>query len=66
MARMLEKIIVHIGAEKTGTTTIQELLYLNREALRGLGYAYLNSPGRSDSRNIATLCTDQDIVEDES
>ncbi len=34
------KFILHIGAHKTGTTTIQEFCALNRDALRSVGLIY--------------------------
>lgn len=37
--------IIHIGAEKTGTTTLQEFLHLNREQLSAGGVHYPRTPG---------------------
>jgi hypothetical protein len=35
-----KRIILHIGTHKTGTTTLQDALYLNREKLLEQGYCY--------------------------
>ncbi|MEM9399510.1 MAG: hypothetical protein AAF984_04830 [Verrucomicrobiota bacterium] len=39
------KCILHIGTEKTATTTIQEFLHLNRRKLLQMGYLYTKSAG---------------------
>ena len=41
----MKKAYLHIGVEKTGTTTIQSFLAKNREALRVEGYLYPIAPG---------------------
>lgn len=48
------KAILHIGTEKTGTTTIQAFLDLNRDKLANQGIAYLRSPGPRNNRKLAT------------
>jgi hypothetical protein len=57
-------LYIHIGTEKTGSTTIQECLYKNREILYKNEIYYLNSPGKIDSRNIATYCMDDAVIDD--
>lgn len=47
------KLIIHIGTEKTGTTSIQELFHINREFLIHQGYYYLRSPGERNHRALA-------------
>jgi len=39
------ELFLHIGTDKTGTTTIQKFLDVNREALRKRGYLVPMSPG---------------------
>ncbi|MFN2138111.1 MAG: hypothetical protein ACK2UK_19300 [Candidatus Promineifilaceae bacterium] len=58
------RAVVHIGTEKTGTTTIQNFLHLNREALQKQGVAYLRSPGPVKNRDLATFCMDEDSVDE--
>ena len=38
-------LVLHIGSGKTGTTSIQNFLHLNRERLAELGHLYPKSPG---------------------
>ena len=47
------KAIIHIGTEKTGTTTIQHFLHKNRQALKHRGIAYLRTPGLKNQRKLA-------------
>lgn len=42
---MLKEVILHIGAEKTGTTSIQEFLVLNRSALESAGVCFSRAFG---------------------
>lgn len=58
------KLILHIGTEKTGTTTIQEFLDINREQLDRQGIAFLRSPGLTNHRKIATYSLDADHIDD--
>lgn len=48
-----ERIWLHIGAEKTGTTSIQGCLKLNREKLRGEGVLFPRSPGNFNHTALA-------------
>lgn len=50
------QIVVHIGTEKTGTTTLQSALNSADSRLRANGIAYLPTPGRADSRALAAAC----------
>lgn len=45
------KAVIHIGTPKSGTTTIQSFLALNRDALRAQGFRY--EP--FDTRNVAQM-----------
>ncbi|WP_111747861.1 hypothetical protein [Salinisphaera orenii] len=47
------RVIIHIGTEKTGTTTLQETLGKNRKALRKAGIAYLAGPKLKNARDLA-------------
>jgi hypothetical protein len=50
------RVIVHIGTEKTGTTTIQELMVRNREALGERGFHVVRCAGRANHRAIPAYC----------
>lgn len=58
------KALVHIGTEKTGTTTIQHFLHQNRDKLREQGIAYLRSPGPVKNRDLATYCMSNNNVDE--
>jgi len=45
-------LVLHIGTEKTGTTTIQEFLYLNRQLLKDQGIAYPDSIGKRNHMQL--------------
>lgn len=49
-------LILHIGTEKTGTTTIQEFLHLNRNLLANEGIYFPKSIGMRNHRPLASLC----------
>lgn len=51
------KVIVHIGTEKTGSTSIQKYLYQNRRRLNKAGFHYLQSGAARNSRALASFCT---------
>lgn len=46
------RFIIHIGTEKTGTTTLQHVLAKNRELLEYSGVYYLTTPQRIESRGM--------------
>ena len=52
--RKLKKIILHIGPEKTGTTTIQGVFHELRHLLAEKGIFYLSDPGRP-AANLTAL-----------
>lgn len=58
------KAVLHIGAEKTGTTALQAFLADNRAALPAEGYAYLQSAGLPYNRKLATYCFNEDRSDD--
>ncbi len=59
------RFLIHIGTEKTGTTTLQEFLHVNRKRLKQNGICYLNTGGRTNNRKIATYCMASDRVDDQ-
>ena len=58
------KFILHIGAEKTGTTSIQQHLYSNRDALQKAGYHLLQSAGTHNQRALAAYALDDEEPDD--
>ena len=58
------KAIVHIGTEKTGTTTIQNFLYQNRRKFRAAGYHFLQSAGAQNNRALPAYCIGDDTFDD--
>ena len=50
------RAILHIGIEKTGTTSIQRYLYKNRHKLGSAGYHVLQSCGKYESRALPAAC----------
>lgn len=55
---MSKKLILHIGTEKTGTTSIQEYLLENKEVLSKQGFFIPVTPSSSapNHRKLATAC----------
>jgi hypothetical protein len=58
------KAIVHIGTEKTGTTSIQEFLYQNRKKLKAAGFHFIQSAGEQNNRILPAYCIDDDKPDD--
>jgi hypothetical protein len=56
--------ILHIGLEKTGTTTIQNFLNDNRDQLYGYGYFYSKAMGEPDNRRLGVAAYNQDRRDD--
>ena len=50
--------IIHMGAAKTGSTTLQEFFHLNRARLRAAGVLYPASPGARQHGLLAECCID--------
>ncbi len=61
---MKKTLYIHIGTEKTGSTTIQKCLSINRTLLSENGISYLKSPGSENSRKLAAFCMDFNNVDD--
>lgn len=51
------RAIVHIGTEKTGTTSIQEYLYLNRKELKKAGFHLVQSAGKGNNWMLPAFCS---------
>ena len=51
------KAIVHIGTEKTGTSSIQSYLYLNRKKLKKSGFHVIQSAGKLNNWLLPAFCS---------
>ena len=58
------RAIIHIGTEKTGTTTLQHALQVNRDVLSAQGIHYLTTPGRTESRAFPAACLNDTANDD--
>ena len=58
------KSFLHIGTEKTGTTTLQEFFHLNRDRLRRQGYIYTKSAGEKNNRGLSVAAYAPDKRDD--
>ncbi len=58
------KIVLHIGTEKTGTTSIQEFLNLNHILLMSQGFYFLQSPGNKNNRKLPAALLRPDRFDD--
>ena len=58
------KAIVHIGTEKTGTTSIQSFLYQNRSKLNVAGFHILQGAGKENNRAVPAYCIDEASPDD--
>lgn len=57
----MKKLILHIGCEKTGTTSIQNTLAANRYTLENkYGYYYPTSLGHKNHTKLAIYCCNED------
>ena len=55
---------LHVGIEKTGTTSIQSFLANNREALQRSGVAYPRSPGHANHIKLNAYAMNDDKIDD--
>ncbi len=51
----MNKLIVHIGLPKTGTSTLQKFLALNHEALREQGYSYPDTSHNFENEEVGEV-----------
>lgn len=59
----MQRLVLHIGTEKTGTSTIQRFLHSNRDRLLADGWTLPRSLGEPDQRQLAALCNDDAFVD---
>ena len=55
---------MHIGTEKTGTTSIQNYLYLNQKKLKSSGFHFIQSAGTTNNRALPSFCMNEDRFDD--
>lgn len=60
----MRRAILHIGTEKTGTTSIQHVLSSSREALIERGFAYSRSAGNRNHLRLAAYAGDPPRVDE--
>jgi len=60
----MKKLFLHIGTEKTGTTSIQHFLHKNKKALFDNGYHLLECGGEKNHRAIPSCCMLDDDFDD--
>jgi len=58
------RIIVHIGAEKTGTSSVQQFLTQNREKLKSAGYLYPTAQGYESHMSLPAACQNDAVRDD--
>lgn len=58
------KLIVHIGTEKTGTTTLQGALFKSKEELKKYGIHFLQCAGKRNNRALASYCLSDNKISD--
>jgi hypothetical protein len=61
---LIPKCFLHIGTEKTGTTTIQNFLAKNRDALLSQGIIYPSAPGEQNHMALAAFCLEDSKIDD--
>jgi hypothetical protein len=57
------RAIVHVGLEKTGTTSIQQTLNNNRHRLRKVGFLFPRSPGKTNHTRLVAACLDVGVAD---
>jgi hypothetical protein len=60
---MGKRALIHIGMEKTGTTSLQAFFAANRDLLKANGVAYLRSPGIKNHLKLVTYCLNINVVD---
>jgi hypothetical protein len=61
---MSRKLILHIGSEKTGTTSLQESFYTNRNLLMKNGFYIPEKIGLKNNKELVLLCLDEGKYDD--
>lgn len=57
---MKQRLVIHIGIEKTGTTSLQHYLYLNEARLAAHGIGLLHGAGVPNNRQLAHYASAQE------
>lgn len=57
------RAIIHVGTEKTGTTSLQAALADNREMLRGHGILFPISPGKKNHTRLVAASEDNGVID---
>lgn len=57
---MKRNVILHLGAEKTGSTSLQNFMHLNSDQLNDKGFHYCESLGRPNNRRLCLYAMDRD------
>ena len=60
------RLYLHVGGEKTGTTTIQEFCRANRASLNELGYLYPHSLGISNHLKLTAYALNDENFQDDT
>lgn len=63
MDHQKRRAVVHIGHEKTGSTSLQYTLDEDREALCEAGFLFPKSPGRYNHTNLVVACQNEGVVD---
>ena len=61
---MAQRLILHIGTEKTGTTALQHWLARHKHRLQHAGIALATMLGPTNHRRLPTSCFDLDRIDD--
>lgn len=59
------RIIIHVGAEKTGSSAIQYCLRHIQDQLHAKGFHFAKSPGEMNNRELASCCIDTGFDDDQ-
>ncbi|MBE3829324.1 hypothetical protein HJ140_09590 [Vibrio parahaemolyticus] len=51
----MKKLVLHIGTEKTGTTSIQSMLSQNRQRFKAQGFHVLECAGEENHRLLPSI-----------
>lgn len=58
------RVYLHIGVEKTGTSSIQQFLRINRDALKEAGLLFPRAPGAENHMALAAAAQNEDKRDD--
>ena len=63
MTNSTRRAVVHIGHEKTGSTSLQHALAQDAQGLKTAGILLPKSPGALNHTRLVTACMDEDVVD---